>query len=75
MEIKGFVEIDGVIYRLISRQKSSHKRLRIRSKGPVGIHLATEESFLEKNTDYLKKLLDSSEVDIPIGKDNGEADE
>ncbi|WP_367357609.1 hypothetical protein [Mesotoga sp.] len=75
MEIKGFVEIDGITYRLISRQKSSHKRLRIRTKGPVGIHLATEESFLEKNADYLKKLLESSEVDIPIGKDNGGADE
>jgi hypothetical protein len=75
LEIKGFVEIDGITYRLISRQKSSCKRLRIRSKGPVGVHLVTEEGFLEENAGYLKKLLESSEVDIPIGKDNGGADE
>jgi len=71
LEIKGYVEIDGVTYKLISRQKSAHKKLRIRSKGQTGVHLLEEESFLKENSDYLKSLLNDSEVAIPVGKNSG----
>ena len=75
METKGYVEIDGVTYKLISRQKSAHKKLRIRSKGQTGVHLLEEESFLKENSDYLKSLLNDSEVAIPVGKNSGGQDE
>jgi len=75
LEVKGFVEVNGITYKLISRQKSAHKKLRIRSKGPMGIRLVTEESFLKENDEFLKKLLKDSEIDIPIGKDDGDIDE
>jgi hypothetical protein len=41
----------------------------------MGIRLVTEESFLKENDEFLKKLLKNSEIDIPIGKDDGDIDE
>ncbi len=36
METKGYIEIEGVMYRLVSRQKSNHRQIRVRSKGQIG---------------------------------------
>lgn len=70
MEAKGYIEIEGVVYRLISRQKSDHKQIRVRTKGPVGVKLEREEEFFKSNGEYLETLLSESRVNIPLSKDD-----
>jgi hypothetical protein len=70
LETKGYIEIEGVMYRLVSRQKSNHRQIRVRSKGQLGVRLNKEEDFFRDNRDFLKKLLKDSEIDIPIGRNN-----
>jgi predicted metal-dependent hydrolase len=69
LESNGYIDVDGVTYKLVSRQKSRHKQIKIRTRGPMGVRLVREESFFKSNREYLKTLVSDSQVSIPLGKE------
>jgi predicted metal-dependent hydrolase len=69
LESNGYIDVDGITYKLVSRQKSRHKQIKIRTRGPMGVRLEREESFFKSNREYLKTLVSDSEVNIPLEKE------
>lgn len=71
MQVKGYVEIDSVIYKVIMRTKSSYKQLKLRTKGPKGVHLILEEEYLsdKKNANTITDLTKGEQIKIPIDND------